>query len=317
MEAEVFHKVLQMMDVLCLVLEEGVVRFANGKAETTLGRKLLGQQIKEDLLQSQTPFVKWKSFNVGHYTVCLGTDVSYEYKEIQRLKGELEKRREFFATATHEIRSAANSILGYLALFVDEEIKLAHREELAQKAYSAALRLSALVNDLLDYVRIEEGAKELKDEPLKINSMLHEMIEDLKGYAFRKGVELQIPSLGEGLTILGEKRAFCRVMRNILDNAIKFTSMKEKGEKKVTVSFREEEQGISITVHDTGIGIEPEKLPHLFEPFVSYSPGGTGLGLALCKKLIGLMQGEIAIHSAGINKGTTVELWFRRAGVRK
>ena len=302
MEAEVFHKVLQMMDVLCLVLEEGVVRFANGKAETTLGRKLLGQQIKEDLLQSQTPFVKCKSFNVGHYTVCLGTDVSYEYKEIQRLKGELEKRREFFATATHEIRSAANSILGYLALFVDEEIKLAHREELAQKAYSAALRLSALVNDLLDYVRIEEGAKELKDEPLKINSMLHEMIEDLKGYAFRKGVELQIPSLGEGLTILGEKRAFCRVMRNILDNAIKFTSMKEKGEKKV---------------HDTGIGIEPEKLPHLFEPFVSYSPGGTGLGLALCKKLIGLMQGEIAIHSAGINKGTTVELWFRRAGVRK
>ncbi|RLA85704.1 MAG: hypothetical protein DRG31_02245 [Deltaproteobacteria bacterium] len=309
MDIGIFREVIQKMEIPCLILEGNVVRFANSSAEDTLKRKLLGECIEEEILQSRAPFLEWRSFEVDRYRVYLGFDVS----EVYRLKGELEKRKEFFATATHEIRSATNSILGYLALYVDGEIKLAHKEELAEKAYSVALKLSALVNDLLDYVRIEEGLRELKLEPLKVNTLLHAIVEDLKGYAFRKNVELNVSSVAEHLRIIGDKKAFCRVMRNVLDNAIKFTSMKEKGEKRVTVSFAEDEKGMSIRVEDTGIGIEPEKLSHLFKVFSSYSPEGTGLGLVISKKLVELMQGKISIHSAGPDQGTTVELWFRRA----
>lgn len=308
MEAKIFREIIQRMDIPCLILEGNVVRFANSSAEGALKRKLIGECIGEEVLQSRTPFLEWRSFEVDRYRIYLGLDVS----EIHRLRGELEKRKEFFATATHEIRSATNSILGYLALYVDGEIKLAHKE-LAEKAYSAALKLSALVNDLLDYVRIEEGTEELKLEPLKVNTLLHAVVEDLKGYAFRKNVRINVLPVAEHIKIIGDRKAFSCVMRNVLDNAIKYTSIKERGEKSVKVSFAEGKEMLCIKVEDTGIGIEPERLPHLFEVFGSYSPEGTGLGLAISKKLVELMQGKIAVYSAGPNQGTTVMLWFRKA----
>ncbi|MEN3000753.1 MAG: ATP-binding protein [Armatimonadota bacterium] len=210
-------------------------------------------------------------------------------------------KSEFLANMSHEIRTPMNGILGMVELLADTPLT----EE--QRDYLDTLRVSAdhllgLLNDILDLSKIEAGKMHIESLPVALGELVHDTVRLFRARAESKGLRLNVHIAPETPpAVMGDPVRLRQILANFISNAIKFT---EQGEVAVMVEpSRNYPHGIWLAVRDTGIGIPPDRLASIFEPFTQADSsttrkyGGTGLGLTICKRLAELMGGQIGVES--------------------
>ncbi len=216
----------------------------------------------------------------------------------------------FLRQMSHELRTPLNAILGYSALLLDEATDRDDERQSTdlRRVHSASEHLLCVINDLLDISRIEADALGLVPEDIDLQILLQEVEDLLAPLLHASGNALTIDA-DPGATILGDRQRLKQILQNLIGNACKFT---QDGAITVTAST-EGDRGIRIAIRDTGIGMSPEDLVIIFEPFAQLSKQaelrqqGTGLGLAISQKLVELFGGTLVAESR-LGIGTTFVL---------
>lgn len=239
------------------------------------------------------------------------TGIARDISKLKEAQDELVKAKEraeqasliksqFLSVMSHEIRTPMNAVIG-LAHFLMEDNPRADQLENLKTLQFSAESLMALINDILDYNKIDSGKVELEKMPFDLKNLIRRIVHSHSFQANEKSLELFV-EIDETIpkSILGDSVRIGQIVNNLLSNAIKFT---EKGFVKIKLSKKSKPQdgiaSIQFGFEDTGIGIPDEKLETIFEAFTQASSettrkyGGTGLGLAIVKRLIELHGGEI------------------------
>lgn len=231
-------------------------------------------------------------------------------RDISKKKKDEQARSDFISTASHEMRTPVASIEGYLALALNP--KVSHLDQKTKtfldKAYASTQHLGQLFQDLLVSTRAEDGRLTSHPQVIEIGSILERQIEYFNMIAHKKGLGLEFIVGSQPTKALktikplyyayADPSRIQEVMTNLIDNSIKYT---QAG--KVTVGLTGNKEIVQIFVRDTGVGIDPEDVPHLFQKFyrvdssATRTTGGTGLGLFICRKIIELYKGRIWVQS--------------------
>jgi PAS domain S-box-containing protein len=220
------------------------------------------------------------------------SDANERLQELDKLKSL------FIASMSHELRTPLNSIIGFTGIMVNGragEINPEQKKQLGMVQESAR-HLLALINDVIDISKIEAGVIEANVSTFDLAGILHEVQNTLGAAAAGQGLELTIEIPGP-TPVTSDDRRIRQIILNLVSNAIKFTD-----EGRIDVAVQQKGDRIEVRVSDTGIGIGPEDLAHLFRPFVRVRvPGrlteGTGLGLYLSKKIARFLGGDITAQS--------------------
>jgi two-component system phosphate regulon sensor histidine kinase PhoR len=205
------------------------------------------------------------------------------------------KRRSFVANASHELKTPIAALIGLLDLM--EDLPRETHADLLARAQRNARALANMSEDLLQLARAEDPDWRLKPERILAGEAVSAVAEDLRARAEAKGLKLQISAASRN-EIRADRSALQTVARNLVSNAINYT---ESGA--VDVAIEDEDYGVSITVRDTGSGIDPAILPQIFERFFrgdaahGRASGSTGLGLAIVRNLLSRMGGRISVQS--------------------
>jgi PAS domain S-box-containing protein len=235
------------------------------------------------------------------------TNNAAEAEEVAKLKAQ------FLATVSHEIRTPMNGILGMTNLLLETELDHDQRS-FADVIVSSAKSLLELVDDVLDFSKVEAGRLEIETIDFDLRLNIDQVAALLAPRANAKGLSLvcnvshQVPSL-----VRGDPGRIRQVVLNLAGNAIKFTDQGEVGIKVERVEESATNVTLRVSVSDSGIGMTPEQMARLFQTYsqvdanIARRYGGTGLGLAISKNLVGLMGGEIGVSSSA-GEGTT--FWF-------
>ena len=214
-------------------------------------------------------------------------------------------KSEFLSRMSHELRTPLNAILGFSQL-LERQDPTAQQRSRVEHIVSAGRHLLNLINEVLDISRIEAGHLQLSVEPVAVSDVLEEALNLIRPLAADRAMELVVDEQVEGnLHVLADGQRLKQVVLNLLTNAVKYTAV--GGSVRVSVEQRELRK-TRVVVTDTGAGIAREKLVRLFTPFdrldVEQSGvEGTGLGLALCQRLMHAMGGEIGVDSV-LGKGS-------------
>ena len=244
-----------------------------------------------------------KELAVSKELALAAAEIRSQKEELRRAKVAAEAANEakdrFLANVSHELRTPMNVILGMTDLVLDEEIPPTARDYV-QTVKESADNLLVLLNEILDFSRIESGEFVLDRAPFRLRPALESLLRTLSVRAYQKGLEVALEVADDVPDrLVGDSRRLRQVFTNLIDNAIKFT---EKGEVAVRVeveSQTSEQVCLRCTVSDTGIGVTEEQRQRIFAPFAQADAsttrhyGGTGLGLAIVSSLTGLMGGRI------------------------
>ncbi|WP_335903528.1 TMAO reductase system sensor histidine kinase/response regulator TorS [Shewanella algae] len=244
------------------------------------------QKLQQDLQRTAAELTEHK--------LALELKVAERTRELAQTNAQLEEASQakslFLATMSHEIRTPLNGLLGTLSLLGQAELPAKARQMLALSQYSGT-QLQTVLNDILDFSRLEQGRLLNEPRAVELPALLNEVTAIMLAGANLAGLELRLlkPKLPEWVWLDGPKLR--QVLFNLLGNAIKFTA---KGS--VTLEVSIEDARLCFSVTDTGIGIRPEAMAHLFTPYATEathaSARGTGLGLSISRDLVQLMNGS-------------------------
>ena len=213
-------------------------------------------------------------------------------------------KSDFLAMMSHELRTPMNGVLGMLQLLETTEMTQ-EQAEYAALATESTEHLLKVINDILDFSRIERGALELEHIPFNLMDLLHSSIQVFQHSAQQRGLQLQLEAQGglEHLQVQGDPTRIRQILVNLIGNALKFT---EIGSIRVHCTWQALDNQVlwfSCAVHDSGIGISPERLENMFDAFqqadtsISRRYGGTGLGLPIARTLVERMGGTLRAES--------------------
>jgi len=222
-------------------------------------------------------------------------DARRDAETANRTKGD------FLAVMSHELRTPLSAIIGYQELLADGitgPVTDPQRHQLGRIKVSAR-HLLELIDEILTYSRAEAGKEEVQFEVTPVNALLDDAAALIEPLAADKGVDLAVYPLDASMEIRTDPRKVRQVLVNLLSNAVKFTD----AEGTVTLRARRSDEALELAISDTGIGIEPEHLERIFDPFwqveqkATRRAGGTGLGLSVSRRLARLLGGEVVVAS--------------------
>ena len=300
-------------------------RIRRGQLDSRMEGRMLGELdvLKNginSMAMSLTAYHEEMQQNIDQATSDLRETL--EQMEIQNVELDLAKKRaqeaariksEFLANMSHELRTPLNGVIGFTRQTLKTTLNATQRDYLNTIERSANNLLS-IINDVLDFSKLEAGKLVMESIPFPLRATLDEVVILLAQSAHEKGLELTLNIQNDVPdNAIGDPLRIQQIMVNLLGNAIKFT---ERGNIDVRVEKRSLSNNrveLEVQIHDTGIGISEKQQSQLFQAFrqadtsISRRHGGTGLGLVITQKLINEMGGEISFHSR-LNHGST--FWF-------
>jgi PAS domain S-box-containing protein len=284
--------------------------FVTGKLTDFVNRYVRKDGTLVDVLWSATYSAK------DRIMFCVAHDVTHRSrieKALREAKEEADRanhaKSDFLSRMSHELRTPLNSILGFGQL-LDRQSPTEIQRPRIRYILSAGRHLLNLINEVLDISRIEAGNLQLSVEPVCIEEAIHEALDLMRPLAAERTIGLAASSPLESSTyVLADRQRLKQVLLNLLSNAVKYTAVSGS----VTVAFSDSTKGLTrISVRDNGAGIAVDKLARLFTPFdrlgaEQSTVEGTGLGLALCQRLVQAMHGSIGVNSS---LGTGSTFWL-------
>lgn len=300
-----------------------ILNYMNQLSLTNLSHPLaLARPHRDDELQSLVN-------TINHMRESLHADVQQRVEAEAALREEKEKRSteeherlqaeaasraktEFLATMSHEIRTPMSGILGLLDLLDATQLDNRQRHYIALMQ-SASENLQTILNDVLDFAKIEAGELTMDNSRFDLEQMIERAVTPFSAAARKVGIELLLDlRLAQAQHFTGDAARLRQILLNLINNALKFTN---RGHVLIRASEQQTATGLSvrIEVEDTGIGIAADRQQAIFEAFAqedtqtSQRYGGTGLGLAVCRRLTQLMGGEIGVTS---NRGDGTTFWL-------
>ena len=244
--------------------------------------------------------------------------INYDITELKETEAELIQARDkaemmdrlksaFLANMSHEIRTPLNAIVGFSDLLVETE-ELSERQEYIKIVRENNDLLLQLISDILDLSKIEAGTFEFTNGDVDVNLLCEDIVRSM-GMKAKEEVELVLDNHLPVCHVISDRNRIHQVISNFVNNAMKFTS-----EGSIHVGYKLKDGELEFYVEDTGIGIEKEQLPHIFERFVKLNSfvHGTGLGLSICQSIVEQLGGRIDVDS---EKGKGSRFWFTIPGV--
>ncbi len=218
------------------------------------------------------------------------------FDDMQRQLARLDTaRKQFIASASHELRTPIFSLGGFLELLEDEELDEETRAQFLGQLRGQVARMRKLATELLDLSRLESGALELRPEPTDVGQLAREVASEFTPAITTHEAELEVRAAPDPIEIDCDPERVAQVMRILLDNALVHTPAGTT----IVVSAAREDGHVTLEVADSGLGIRHQTMPHIFEPFFTSADGarGAGLGLAIARELADQMHGRLTVRS--------------------
>jgi signal transduction histidine kinase/ActR/RegA family two-component response regulator len=282
--------------------------------------KLLRQEVRIQMRNEVKTYEDWLEFVVAPWqktpdgrvlsligSFALVTDRKRREQSLidagERAKESDRMKSAFLANMSHEIRTPLNAIVGFSNLLAQTDNEQERLEYVSVIENNNQLLLQ-LVNDILDFAKIESNTLELTYKPTDLNELIRDVDNTVRG-RLQPGVELLHSSGTDHCITMGDANRLSQVLINLLTNAIKFTPNGS-----ITFGYMLRENEVYFFVRDTGMGIPKEQQKSIFNRFIKLNKTiqGTGLGLSICKNLVELMNGQIGVESDGVGQGST--FWF-------